>query len=204
MEMVSSSAELKDGHYHLKLPFRNAEVDMPNNRQVAQQRMQHLLKRFKRDQSFFNEYNNFMNDILAKGYAEVIPHDQLTPDPGKVWYLPHHGVYHPRKGKLRVVFDCASTFHGTSLNKELLQGPDLTNTLIGVLLRFRQGPIAFMTDIEGMFHQVRVAKEHVNFLRFFWWPKGDLAEEPVEHRMLVHIFGAISSPSCSTFALLNS
>ena len=72
--------------------------------------------------------------------------------------MPHHGVYHPRKKKPRVVFDCAATFGGTSLNKELLQGPDLTNTLLGVLLRFRQGPIAFMTGIEGMFHQVRVAK----------------------------------------------
>lgn len=144
-----------------------------------------------------------MNDVMTKGYAEVVPQSELQPETGKVWYVPHHGVYHPRKRKLRVVFDYTAAFGGTSLNKKLLQGPDLTNTLLGVLLRFRQGPVAFITDIEGMFHQVQVAKED-NFLRFLWWPNGDISKELVEHRMLVHIFGAESSPSCATFALLKT
>ncbi len=90
------------------------------------------------------------------------------------------------------------------MNKELLQGPNLTNTLLGVLLRFRQGPIAFMTDNEGMFHQVRVAKEDINFLCFLWWPDGDSAEDLTEHRIKVHIFGTVSSPSCATFTLLKT
>lgn len=36
---------------------------------------------------------------------------------GKIWYLPHHGVVHPQKGNLRVVFDCRAEFKGTSLNR---------------------------------------------------------------------------------------
>lgn len=55
-----------------------------------------------------------------------------------------------------------------------------------------------------MFHQVQVAKEDANFLRFLWWPNGDLSKELVEHRLLVHIFGAVSSPSCATYALLKT
>jgi len=39
-----------------------------------------------------------------------------------------------------------------SLNEQLLQGPDLTNTLIGVLLRFREHPVALMADVESMFY----------------------------------------------------
>ena len=204
LKIVSDSAELKDGHYHLKLPFRNASVNMPNNKQVAQQRAQHLARRFEKDKVFKEEYQAFMQDVLERGYAEVVPQSELQAETGKVWYVPHHGVYHPRKKKLRVVFDCAAAYGGTSLNKELLQGPDMTNSLLGVLLRFRQGPVAFITDIEGMFHQVRVAKEDVNFLRFLWWPNGDTSNELVEHRMLVHIFGAVSSPSCATYALLRT
>ena len=204
IDKVSSSAVLENGHYSLKLPFRNDKVNLPNNKVVAQQRAQHLLKKFKRDPKFFNEYNEFMKDVVAKGFAEVIPKEQLEHKNGKAWFIPHHGVYHPRKKTLRVVFDCASVYGETSLNKELLQGPDLTNSLVGVLLRFRQGPIAIMTDIEGMFHQVRVAKEDLNYLRFLWWPDGDVTQELVEHRMKVHIFGAVSSPSCATFALLKT
>lgn len=137
-----------------------------------------------------------MQDVLAKEYAEVVPQEQLVTESGKVWYILHHGVYHPRKKKLCVVFDCGATFHGTSLNGESLQGPVLTNKLIGVMLRFRLRPVALMTDIEGMFHQVGVAREDVGFLRFLWWPDGDITKECVEHRMIVHIFGAVSSPSC--------
>ncbi len=75
----------------------------------------------------------------------------LNRDDNRLFYIPHHGVYHPKKQKLRVVFDCTASFQGRSLNSELLQGPDLTNTLVGVLLRFREEPVAIMADIESMF-----------------------------------------------------
>ena len=55
-----------------------------------------------------------------------------------------------------MVFDCAARFGGVSLNDQPLQEPDLTNGLLGVLLRFRRGRIAFSADIKAMFYQVRV------------------------------------------------
>ena len=120
---------------------------------------------------------------------------------GRTWYIPHHGVYHPKKNTLRVVFHCGAGYQGTSLNSELL-GPDLTDSLVGVLLRFRSEPVALMADIRSMFHQVRVSKSDIDFLRFLWWRDGDRRrQDPIDHRMLVHLFGAVSSPSCASFAL---
>lgn len=52
----------------------------------------------------------------------------------------------------------------TSLNNELLQGPNLTSSLLGVLTRFRQEPVACMGDIQAMFYQVKVAEEDRDFL----------------------------------------
>ena len=52
-------------------------------------------------------------------------------------------------------------YKGTSLNQQLLQGPDLTNPLIGVLIRFRKESVAVMEDIHAMFHQVQVPDKHV-------------------------------------------
>ena len=100
-----------------------------------------------------------------------------------------------------MVFDCAAEYESESLNKHLLQGPDLTNNLTGVLCRFRQELIAFICDIEAMFHQVKVNEEHRDLLRFLWWEDGDLTKEPKEYRMTVHLFGATSSPGCANFAL---
>jgi len=106
-----------------------------------------------------------------------------------------------QKNENSVVFDGGASFNGTSLNSELLQGPDLTNRLIGVLTRFRQEPITIMGDIQAMFHQVKVAKDDVDFLRFLWWPGGKTNLDPCEYRMVVHLFGATSSPSCANYAL---
>ena len=100
-----------------------------------------------------------------------------------------------------MVFDASDEFKGESLNKHLLQGPDLTNSLTGVLCRFRKETVAFICDIEGMFHQVNVNQEHRNLLRFLWWEEGDIEKPLVEYRMTVHLFGAVSSPGCSNFAL---
>lgn len=58
-----------------------------------------------------------------------------------------------------------------------------------------------MADIEGMFHQVRIPEEYSDLLRFLWWPDGDLSKDLEEYKMVVHIFGATSSPSCANFAL---
>ena len=99
------------------------------------------------------------------------------------------------------MFDCSSQYKGESINKYFLQGPDLTNKLIGVLIRFRQETVAFTTDIEAMFHQVKVTKEYQDFLRFLWWPNGETSEETETYRMTVHLFGATSSPGCANFAL---
>ena len=80
-----------------------------------------------------------MEDILSKGYACKVSPDQKSPTKGTTWYILHHGVYHPRKpGKIRVVFDCSAKFMGKSLNDMLYKGPDLTSSLVGVLLRFRE------------------------------------------------------------------
>ncbi|XDV29292.1 hypothetical protein PO909_032429 [Leuciscus waleckii] len=201
---IANEAVLQDGHYYLKLPFRKTDVSMPNNRQVAEQRLQTLKRKRKKDEQYKQEYVAFINDIFENHYAEEVPEEELTQAPGKVWYIPHHGVYHPKKKKLRVVFDCAATYKGVSLNTELLQGPDLTNSLVGVIWRFRKEPIGIMADVKSMFHQVGVEGTGVDYLRFLWWPQGDTSQTPKEYRMLVHIFGAVSSPSCASFALRKS
>ena len=75
-----------------------------------------------------------MSDLITNGYAKLATENGPI---GKTWYIPHHGIYHPEKpGKLRVVFDCSAKYKGICLNDILLQGPDTTNNLVGLLLRF--------------------------------------------------------------------
>ncbi|PIK36355.1 hypothetical protein BSL78_26812 [Apostichopus japonicus] len=143
-----------------------------------------------------------MSNLVDKGYVELVPKGDIQRADGAVWYLPHHPVHNPRKpDKLRVVFDCAATYNGTSLNDHVLQGPDLTNKLLGVLLRFRREPIELMADIQEMFHQVKVPLEDRDFLRYLWWPGGDFNMRPEVYRMTAHLFGGTWSPSCCNYVL---
>ena len=131
-----------------------------------------------------------------------MPEEELYPNSKPLWYLPHHAVFHPCKpDKLRVVFDCAARFKGTSLNDQLLHDPDLTNSLFGVLQRFRQEQVALVSDIEAMFHQVKVDPLDSDALIFLWWPNDDLSAQPIEYRMEVHLFGSTLSPSCANLCI---
>ena len=121
LAVMESSAKLVDGDYQLALPWREPAPKLPNNRIMADRRLQLLKKRFLRDSELFEKYKVTIGDYLIKGYAKRVPEDELVIDDKPLWYLPHHPVFNPNKpGKTRVVFDCAAKFRGMSLNDQLL------------------------------------------------------------------------------------
>ena len=138
--------------YEMPIPLRSRDVVLPNNRPLDLSRLFHLKGRFGRDPSYFKDYVKFMEEVIEE-CAEECPQYSERGDEriGKVNYIPHHGVYHPKKpGKIRVMFDCSARYAGTCLNQALLQGPDLTNNLLGVLCRFRQETIFHVMFIPGL------------------------------------------------------
>ena len=86
----------------------------------------------------------------------------------------------------------AAKCDGVSLNDKLHTWPDLLNSLVGVLLRFREQRVGVAADIEAMFHQVRIIEEDQPALRFLW-RNLELERPPDVYQMLVMIFGAASS-----------
>ncbi|CAH8656984.1 unnamed protein product [Dicrocoelium dendriticum] len=201
LEQMESSIVKCGSHYQLNLPWKSACPNLPNNYPVAYRRLMSLRKRLVANPELHQMYTAAVEEYASSGFVEMIDLGPLGDKKG-VWYMPHHAVTHPNKpGKVRVVFDCASTYQGTSLNQQLLKGPDLVNSLVGVLLRFRMDKVAVTADIEAMFHQVMVTPKDRDYLRFLWWPKGRLHESPKAFRMTVHPFGATSSPCCASFAL---
>ena len=202
LEMMEQSLKVVNGHFLVGPPWRTNPPYLPNNRLMVKRRAAFLKKRLLRDEDLFSKYNATLNEYIEEGHAERVPTDELQPGDGPVWYLPHHPVTHPLKpGKVRVVFDCAAQFAHTSLNRQLLQGPDLTNNIVGVLTRFRQEFVGRVADIPSMFHQVRVEPRDCDALRFLWWPGRDLSAELTVYRVVKHLFGATSSPSVVNLCL---
>ena len=111
--------------------------------------------------------------ILVKEYVEPCSEDDDTND--VKWYITHHAV--SKSDKTCVVFDFSAQYQHFSLNQCLIQGTDLLNSMITVLCKFREYPIAIMGDIENMFYRFKVKTEHRNFLHFLWWKDGDLSKK---------------------------
>ena len=117
----------ENNHYEVPLPMRNKDAKLRHNRELVLKRTLPLQRKFEKNPEFHEHCKQFMQNVVDKGFAQKCQ-EPVEGVEDKGWYIPHHGVYHPRKpGKIRVVFDCSATFEGRSLNTEVPQGPDMTN-----------------------------------------------------------------------------
>ena len=86
------------------------------------------------------------------------------------------------------------------MNSFLLKGPDLYNSLNGVLWKFREKKIAFGGDIRDMFHRFKIREEDRSAQRFLW--RGRRREgEPDVYEMTSMTFGATCSPVSALYTM---
>jgi hypothetical protein len=199
--LEDGTRQTEDGHYEIGLLWRKDNSVFPDDKPLAEKRLASLKKRFAKDPEYETMNRKAMDANFQEGYARILTPEQVASTSDRTWYLPHHGVMNINKpGRVRVVFDAAAEYRGTSLNKELRQGPDFNNGLLGVLMRFREHRIAITADIQAMFSQFKVPADDCKSLGFLWWKDG-LEEDPAICQMTRHIFGATDSPSACTFGM---
>lgn len=198
LDILDKKSKKLDGRWEAGLLWRSDDVKLPNNRRSAECRLKIIEKSMDNDASFAADYEKQVVNMLEKGYAEEVK----SPLRGiRLWFLPHFGVRNPNKpGKLRLVFDAKAETSGISLNTELLSGPDLLNSLIGVLLRFRERAVAVTGDIREMFLQVKIIAEDQE-AQCFLWRGMDRRGAPRTFKMTSMTFGATSSPCTATYIL---
>ena len=90
----------------------------------------------------------------------------------------------PHKPLPRVVFDSAAKHDDICLNDCLEAGPSLHNDLPGILMRFREKPVALTGDVSDMFCHVRLEPEDCKYHRYLW--RGlDVSRPPDVYEMIV-------------------
>lgn len=198
-----SRVDPESGRLEMPLPFRVEPPDLPSNRDAVLRRMTNTLRHLAANDRDRPEAVDYMSKLTEDNHVEQLASDNVTDNAATQarFYLPVFSVRHPKTNKLRLVFDSAASFHGKSLNDVLLQGPDYNNSLLAVLLRFRESPVGFSADIKKMFLQFLVAPEHRDFQRFLWWKDNDPTGPLVDYRARCHIFGNKSSPSVAIYGL---
>ena len=201
--MQSNVKILPSGSIELPLPFKNDFV-LPDNRSAIFMRSKNTITSIKRNPDKVAKCQLAMQKNIDNKFVEEVPQNDLYIDHDKRYYLPVFPVVQSKphkEDKIRLVYDASAKYQGTSLNDVLLQGPDLTNNLRGVLLRFRERPVAFCGDIESMFNAFKVPSGQCDYLRFFWPHQNDFENDLAEYRALSHVFGCTSSPAVASFGL---
>ncbi|XP_045032618.1 uncharacterized protein LOC123474468 [Daphnia magna] len=201
-KILNETTKFVGDRYKSGLLSKHEEPNMPDNSQSTLARFLKLERRLIADENLGKRYSAAINEYISLGHARKLSAEEVNYRPaGRTWFLPHHPVINPKKPeKSRPVFDASAYYKGMSLNSALLKGPDLLTNLIGVLIRFRQHPIALSADIVKMFHQVRVRPKDGPTLRFFYRDPG-IQEPPSVYQMNVQLFGAVCSPAICAHVL---
>ena len=177
LEILSSTTKVEGGRYEVGLLWRNEDPILPNNRPQAEMRLQQLKKRFLCDPTFASQYEAVMNDYIEKGYAVKLSEKEAASN---------------------VRSHLVSSAPWCSKSK-LLQGPQLNNSLIDVLFRFRKKKLLLYLTLKACFTGLVVWKE-THALRFLWWSDG-LNESPSDHKMKFHLFRKADSPCIAAWTL---
>ncbi|XP_053698719.1 uncharacterized protein LOC128745665 [Sabethes cyaneus] len=181
------------------LVWKEDQVEFPDSYPMAVRRLECLERRMNRDPELKENLHRQIREYEAKGYAHKAAAAELeSANHRRKWYLPVGAVTNPKKpGKTRIVWDAAAKVKGVSLNSTLLKGPDQLSSLPGVLLRFRLYRVAISSDVQEMFHQIRIRNADKISQLFLW--RSDPSEKPAVYMMDVAIFGSTSSPASAQF-----
>lgn len=159
LDVFNKTTRKVDGRWETGLLWK-PDATLPNNKIGAMQRLNGLERRMRKDPVFGEAYKRKMQENFTKGYASIVPEEEIGLAEGRTWYLPHFAVINPNKpGKVKIVFDAASRYEGKTLNDALVRGPDLLVNIPGLLGKFRENKIAFSGDIKEMYPQVLIIQQ---------------------------------------------
>ena len=201
LEMLKATTNFDGERYEVGLLWKNAKLHLPNNYSSAVSQLKSLVRRLEKDANLKQRYKETIDVDVQKGFVRILEEEELENTKTDLqWYVPHLPVLNPNKpDKVRRVCNAASKFGGVSLNDNLMAGPDLLQSLIGIIFRFREKEIALTADVEAMFLQVKVPPTDYRVLRFLW---RENHTDPISvYEYGRHFFGAKSSPTCVNYAL---
>ena len=201
IKTLEQTTRFNGERYEVGLLWQEDEVKLPNNFYSAMGQLKSLERRLQKDETLRKRYQKTIDTDVNAGYVRKVDQAELNETKDKLqWYLPHHPVINPHKPeKVRRVCNAAAKYQGVALYDNLLPGPDLLQSLTGIIFRFRENQIALSVDIEAMFLHAVVPSDDSRCLQFLWREDPEQKIEVYEYTR--HVFGAKSLPTCANYAL---
>ena len=202
MKMIEDSSCLKDNKWTMKYPWRRDPNDLPNNYAQVVKKMESTERRLLSNPEHAESYNDQIKEMEDMKFSRKLTKKEIEEWKGPIHYISHHAIIRPEKRStpIRIVFNSSATYNGHTLNDYWYKGPDLLNSLFGVILRFRENPVAIVGDISKMYHMVSIPLIDQHVHRFVW-RNCETDREPDIYAKTVLTFGDRPAPAMPTTAM---
>ncbi|XP_068229430.1 uncharacterized protein [Palaemon carinicauda] len=161
--------------WFVRYPWIRDPNQLKNNIKVANARLRTTENRLRKlGNEYAMKYQKEIEDMVLK------PESSSTP--------------------VRIVFNSSASYMGQRLNDFWAKGPDILNSLLGVLCRFRQDNIAIVGDITKMYHTVKLSTLDEHTHRFVWRDLDD-SRPPDQYVLTTVTFGDRPSGTIAMVAL---
>ncbi|KAG5870691.1 hypothetical protein JTB14_003889 [Gonioctena quinquepunctata] len=196
---------MRRNRYEVSLPWKNPNINLDHNFPGALAPVESFTSKLIRNSALF-EYDSAVREYTKSGCAEMIgdvsvSSKDIPKNITHLYFMPHRPVYREDKTttKLRVVFDPSAHAPGfASLNELLNPGENLIPDIVTILMNFRVGNVAVISDIEKAFLQMVLAECDRDSHSFSWYSSklADIKNLPnlIRFRMTRVTFGVTSSP----------
>ena len=131
--------------------------------------LEKLEKWLQKNKSYAQVYQEQVEDMISRGVSRKLTKEEVEEYHGPIHYVSHHPVLKPQSESTpcRIVFNSSAAYSGHILNDYWAKGPQLLNSLVGILLRFREYEIAITGDIKKMCHAVKITELDQHMHNFF-------------------------------------
>ena len=183
-------------------PWIKDPNSLPNNKRVAVAKLISTEKRLAKSKNHAETYDHQIQDMLDRNVARKLTDEELKTYKGPLHYISHHEVLKPdsKTTPVRIVFNSSANYMGHVLNEYWAKGPDLLNSLLGILIRFRENEVAFIGDVRKMYHTVYTREIEQHTHRFLW-RNMDITRPPDTYVIQRVSFGDKPSGAIATIAL---
>lgn len=190
---------LPSGHVEIPLIWNKKDGEipkLPNNYPMVYKRQLAQENKLKKNPELLEAYNNNFMELIKEGYVRSASERDMKTKWPNIWYLPMSLVVNSNKFpiKTRNVYDASARYQGTSLNDNLLMGPNLLVNILKPLMRLRMYKYAISGDVKSMFHRIRICERDQQVQRILW--RQNLNEEMQCFIQQSMLFG----PKCSPFS----
>ena len=112
-------------------------------------KLQTTERRLVKSPEIAKAYQQQVEEMNELKFACKLSDVEIKDYKGPVHYVSHHEVLRPEKKStpVRIVFNSPANFKGHCLNDYWMKGPDLLNSLFGVILLFRENAVVISGDI---------------------------------------------------------